>query len=103
MNLVIRREFKFIRRRFRVCYNDFEWSNITVEELRILLLFLDLNAQVLSTKINRIVDLIFGVGSSVLICLCSLSCLSYCVLVLGECYRFVDAFQEFGDGGEFRL
>src|ERR1700734_2402746 len=103
MNLVIRREFEFVCRRFRVCHNDFEWSNITVEELRTLPLFLDFNAQVLGTKINRIVDLVFGVSSSVLICLCTLSCFSYCVLILCKFYGFVDTFQEFSDGREFRL
>jgi hypothetical protein len=98
---IVRREVEFIRRRFRVCLNDFERSNVTVEELRALPLFLDLDAQVLGPKINGIIDLVFGVSSSVLICLYSLSCLSYCVLILREFYRFVDTFQEFGDSREF--
>jgi hypothetical protein len=41
MDLVIRWELQFIHGCFRVSPNDFERSNITIEELCILPLFLD--------------------------------------------------------------
>jgi hypothetical protein len=43
VNLVIRRELELVRGRFGVSLNDFERSNITIEELRILSLSLNLD------------------------------------------------------------
>ena len=43
MNLVIRRELELVCGRFGVSSNDFERSNITIEELRTLPLSLDLD------------------------------------------------------------
>jgi hypothetical protein len=41
MDLIIRRELELIRGCFGVSSNDFEGSNITIEELCVLPLFLD--------------------------------------------------------------
>ena len=92
MDLVIRREFKLVRGRLRAGPDDFEWSDITIEELCAFSLFLDLDAYILGAKINGIIDLIFGVRSSMFICLCGLSRLRHDVSILRECYGFVDAF-----------
>ena len=103
MNLIIRWKLKFIYGYFGMSSNDLERSNIMIEEFYILSLSLDLDIQILDTQINRIIDPIFGIGLSILICLYDLSYLDHHISILYEYYRFVDIFEEFSDSGEFSI
>ena len=82
--------------------DDVERSDVTIEELRAFSLFFDLEAEVLGAEVDRIVDLVLRVRSSMLVCLRGLSRLGHYMTILREGYGLVDAFEELCDGREFR-
>ena len=86
MNFVGGRKIELVCGGLGLCLDNGEWADISGVELGGTSLSLDLQPEVLHAEIDEVADCVSGFLSTVLVGLCSLSCLGNRVLILHDSY-----------------